>query len=192
MRAAMRIARRIDRASRATGRIAAWIVLAACLVTIFNALARYGFHFAQALLLDLPSFLFAAIVLGGASRTLAEGSHIRVDILYRSLGTRARAVIDIIGNLMFLIPFCLVMIVMGWPAFLSSWRLGEGALTPGGLPQWPVKALIPFSFALLLAQALSELVKSVPAACGLDGMPPAVGRSDRDTLVHKLSSGGAP
>ncbi len=84
-------ARRIDAASAAIGRLAAWLVLVACLLSVCNALMRYGAHFAQPMLLDLPMLLFAGIVLGGAPRTLAENSHIRVDILYRSLAPRRRA-----------------------------------------------------------------------------------------------------
>lgn len=186
------LAARIDRASAAIGRMAAWLVLAACLVSIFNSLMRYGAHFAQQLVLDLPPILFAGIVLGAAPKTLAENSHIRVDILFRSLDPRRRSLIDILGLLVFLIPFCVTMIVLGLPVFLASWRIGEGPLTPGGLPQWPARALIPLAFTLLLAQALSELVKSMAAALGLDAPPQRIAGQDLDTSARTLRSSGAP
>jgi TRAP-type mannitol/chloroaromatic compound transport system permease small subunit len=186
------VSRRIDAATTAIGRMAAWLVLAACLVSIFNALMRYGAHFAQPSLLDLPMLLFACIVLGAAPRTLAENSHIRVDILSRWLGARRRAFIDIIGNLAFLIPLCVVMIVSGLPSFASSLRIGEGSVTPGGLPQWPAKALIPAAFTLLLAQALSELVKSIAAARGLAISVSPAGRLNLDDSTSTPRPSGVP
>ncbi|MFI5011339.1 MAG: TRAP transporter small permease subunit [Hyphomicrobiales bacterium] len=181
----------VDAATAAIGRLAAWLVLAACLLSIFNALMRYGAHFAHPLLLDLPVLLFAGIVLCGAPLTLAENSHIRVDILFRSLGARRRAVLDIIGNLLFLVPLCVVMLAEGVPFFASAWTIGEGSVTPGGLPQWPAKALIPAAFALLFVQALSELVKSVAVARGLEAGSPT-GRLNLDDPVASLRSSGAP
>ena len=181
------LSRRIDEATAIIGRMAAWLVLAASLISIFNSLMRYGAHFAQQALLDLPPLLFAGIVLGAAPKTLAENSHIRVDILFRALEPRRRALIDILGNLCFLMPLCVVMLVMGVPFFLDSWRIGEGPLTPGGLPQWPAKALLPAAFALLLAQALSELVKS---AATLRGVEPS--RPSHDDAADALHSSGAP
>ncbi|SEE00829.1 TRAP-type mannitol/chloroaromatic compound transport system, small permease component [Rhizobiales bacterium GAS191] len=186
-------ARRIDALTAAIGRMAAWLVLAACLLSVFNALMRYGAHFAQPLLLDLPMLLFAFIVLCGAPRALAENSHIRVDILFRALSPRRRALVDILGHLLFLIPLCLVMIIAGLPFFLGSWRIGEGALTPGGLPQWPGKALVPFAFALLLVQALSELVKALAVARGLEiSSAPVSGLLHGEDAAASLRSSGAP
>jgi TRAP-type mannitol/chloroaromatic compound transport system permease small subunit len=185
-------ARRIDALTGAIGRLAAWLVLAACLLSIFNALMRYGAHFAQALLLDLPMLLFAGIVLCGAPKALAEDSHIRVDILFRALSPRRRALVDIFGNLVFLIPLCLVMIVAGLPFFLGSWRIGEGALTPGGLPQWPGKALVPLAFALLLLQALSQLAKAVAAARGLESSAAPAAGPQLEAAAASLRSSGAP
>ena len=184
-------ARRIDRVTAGVGRFAAWLVLAACLVSVANALLRYGAHFAEPVLLDLPVLLFAGIVLGAAPRTLLENSHIRVDILYRSLAPRRRALIDLFGNLLFLMPLCLFMIVESVPFFASSWRIGEGSVTPGGLPQWPAKALIPAGFALLLLQGLSELVKAIGALRGFEP-PSRSSASAASDDAKALRSSGAP
>jgi TRAP-type mannitol/chloroaromatic compound transport system permease small subunit len=184
-------AHRIEKVTAGVGRIAAWLVLLACLLSVANALLRYGAHFAAPALLDLPVLLFAGIVLGAAPRTLAENSHIRVDILYRSLPPRRRAAIDLLGNLLFLIPFCLVMLVESLPFFASSWRIGEGSSTPGGLPQWPAKALIPAGFALLLLQALSEIVKAIGTLRGIEP-PSATSASPVSEEAQALRSSGAP
>jgi TRAP-type mannitol/chloroaromatic compound transport system permease small subunit len=184
--------RRIDAASAAIGRMAAWLVLAACLLSVLNALLRFGAHFAKPMMLDLPVLLFAAIVLGCAPRTLAEDSHIRVDILYRSLSRRRRAVLDMLGHLIFLVPLCAIMIVEGVPFFAISWRIGEASVTPGGLPQWPVKALIPAAFGLLLIQALSEFIKSFAIARGVEISQTPSAASHPEDRASPLASSGAP
>lgn len=185
------VARRIDAVAAFVGRLAGWLVLVACLISVANALLRYGVHFARPILLDLPLFLFAGIVLGGAPRTLAENSHIRVDILYRAFTPRAKMVIDILGHVIFLVPLCLIMIAEGLPFFAGSWRIGEGSITPGGLPQWPAKALIPAAFALLLLQALSEIIKASAVLRGIEP-PPAAAASTSDGDSVALRSSGAP
>ena len=99
--------------------------------------------------------------------------------------------LDIIGNLIFLMPLCIVMIAEGLPFFASSWRIGEGSLTPGGIPQWPAKALIPAAFALLLLQALSEIVKSISFLRGIEPAPAASGATSAEE-ARALRSSGAP
>src|SRR6476619_3491921 len=130
LKSLLRLARGIDRANAAVGRLCAWLVLVACLVSALNSLLRYGAHFAQQLLVDLPTLCFAGIVLAAAPKTLAEDSHIRVDILFRALGPRARATIDVIGSIVFLMPFCALIVVMGSSSFLASWRIWEASPTP--------------------------------------------------------------
>ncbi|MBV9741671.1 MAG: TRAP transporter small permease subunit [Hyphomicrobiales bacterium] len=183
--------RRIDAVTAFVGRVAGWLVLVACLISVVNALLRYGAHFARPMLLDFPLLLFAGIVLGGAPRTLAENSHIRVDILYRTLSPRSKTIVDVLGHGIFLVPFCILMIIEGLPFSTSSWRIGEGSITPGGLPQWPTKALIPAAFALLLLQALSEIIKAIANLRGIE-TPPIAASSTPDGESLALRSSGAP
>jgi TRAP-type mannitol/chloroaromatic compound transport system permease small subunit len=191
LNALLRLARRIDHANAAIGRAAAWLVLAACLVSVANSLLRYGAHFAQQLLVDLPTLCFAAIVLGAAPKTLAEDGHIRVDILFRALRPRACAMIDVIGSLVFLLPFCVLIIVMGSSSFLASWRIAEASATPGGMPQWAARALIPAAFALLLVQGVAQLVKGLATAIGLEPPPPPTSAGPSEASGHSPRDGAA-
>jgi TRAP-type mannitol/chloroaromatic compound transport system permease small subunit len=63
------------------------------------------------------------------------------------------------------------MIVTGIPFFLKSWRIGEQSFSAGGLPQWPTKSLVMIGFALLMLQAISELIKRVAVMRGLIADP---------------------
>ncbi|MDH5675774.1 MAG: TRAP transporter small permease subunit [Myxococcales bacterium] len=166
MQRLLSLAAPLDRLSAATGRAVSWLSLLMVLLGAFNALARYLGRFAS---LDLSSnayielqwYLFSALFLLGAADTLRKDGHVRVDVFYGRLPPRGRAAIDLAGTLLLLIPFCVLVIYMSWPAVLSSWQLAEQSPDPGGLPRYPIKTLIPLCFALLILQALSEALKAL-------------------------------
>lgn len=172
MSALLRLSRGIDALNRAIGRAAAWGSLAMVLMGAFNALAR---HFDRAAGGGLSSnafvegqwYLFSLVFLFGAPYALRAGAHVRVDVFYGRLPQRARHWIDLLGGLLFTIPFCTFALWIAWPSVAESWSIREGSPDPGGLPRWPIKAAVPLAFALLLLQALSETVKRAAALCGM-------------------------
>jgi TRAP-type mannitol/chloroaromatic compound transport system permease small subunit len=107
------------------------------------------------------------VVLLGAAYTLKANEHIRIDILTSRLSQRARDWIDVIGHIFFLTPLCLLMLWLGVPFFMRSFASGEISSSAGGLIVWPAKMLVPLGFALLLAQAMSELIKRIAFMRGL-------------------------
>jgi TRAP-type mannitol/chloroaromatic compound transport system permease small subunit len=76
---------------------------------------------------------------------------------------RVRLWIDIVGGLLFLMPICLILIHFTWPWFVDSWEIGEQSSNAGGLIRWPVKFLLPFGFALMALQGISEIIKRIAA-----------------------------
>ena len=84
-----------------------------------------------------------------------------MDVLYERLGRRARAWIDLIGSVLFLVPFAVVMLWVSWGPVVRSWSILETSPDPGGLPRYPLKTVILVSFFLLLLQAISQIVKNV-------------------------------
>jgi TRAP-type mannitol/chloroaromatic compound transport system permease small subunit len=181
----LRISRAVDRFSRFLGVIANWLVLLAALVCALDALLRYSMNGVLWLnvwlggsgltwlfdfyknnsntLRDTQLLMFAGMVMLGSAWTLKVNEHVRVDLFYTSGSDRKRLWIDITGCLFFLIPFCVVMIGFSWPWFVDSFRIGEGSVNAGGLPRWPAKFFVPFGFAVLLLQGLSELLKCLAA-----------------------------
>jgi TRAP-type mannitol/chloroaromatic compound transport system permease small subunit len=143
----------------------AWLTLVMVLVGSFNALARYfgrwaGVNLSSNAWLELQWYLFSLVFLLGAAHTLERGAHVRVDVLYGRLSLRARAWIDLLGALLFLVPFTLFALWVSWPAVRNSWAIREGSGDPGGLPRFPIKTAILVGFGLLLVQGLSEAVKA--------------------------------
>jgi TRAP-type mannitol/chloroaromatic compound transport system permease small subunit len=171
MSALLRLARGIDALNRAVGRAAAWLSLAMVLMGSFNALARYfdraaGGGLSSNAFVEGQWYLFSLVFLLGAPHALRAGAHVRVDVLYGRLPERGRHWIDFLGGLLFTIPFCVFALWIAWPAVHESWAIREGSPDPGGLPRWPVKAVIPLAFALLLLQGASETIKRAAALAG--------------------------
>jgi TRAP-type mannitol/chloroaromatic compound transport system permease small subunit len=162
----LRIADLIDRFSDWSGKTLRWLTLAMVLVASFNALARYAGKFMGSTLssntyIELQWYLFSLLFLLGGAYALRTNSHVRVDVLFSRLSDRGKAWIDLTGTILLLIPFCLLMLWVSWPAVYNSWAVLEGSPDPGGLPRYLIKTAIPVAFLALLAQGFSLLIRSL-------------------------------
>lgn len=167
MGALLAFSRAVDAVSDRFGRVADWMVLAACAVSAGNAFLRYGISASSNAWLELQWYLFAGVVMLGGAHTLFRNEHVRVDILYGWVAPRTRLWIDILGLILFLLPAMALLAWMTWPFFLDSFWRGEVSANPGGLLRWPVKLLLPLGFGLMVAQGLSELVKRIAVLRGI-------------------------
>ncbi|MCA0433873.1 MAG: TRAP transporter small permease subunit [Proteobacteria bacterium] len=187
MQGLLALSRAIDGVSRRMGIVANWLVLLAALACALDAIMRYSvsglLHISNNLgaaggigqllfdlyrnnsntLRDLQLFMFAGMVMLGASWTLKVNEHVRVDLFYTWVSDRTRIWIDTIGCVAFLMPFCIIMIYFSWPWFMESWNTSEMSVNAGGMARWPVKLFFPVGFALILLQGVSELIKCAAA-----------------------------
>ena len=163
MEGLLRLSRLIDAINDRFGVIANWLVLLACLISAGNAASRYLFNASSNAWLEVQWYMFAAMVLLGGPHTLKRNEHVRVDLIYSSLSERTRIWIDIICDLLFLLPICVILVYFTWPWFTESWRINETSSNAGGLIRWPVKLVLPVGFALMALQGVSELIKRVEA-----------------------------
>lgn len=155
-----------DRLSAAIGWVSARLVVAMVAVGALGAVLRYlarplGIAPALNALADLQWMLFSAVFLLGAAWALSTDSHVRVDVLYGRLSARRRALVDLVGTVGLLIPFCALLLWATWPAVVQSVAIREGALDPGGLPRWPVRMLVPLGLGLLGLQGVAQALKAV-------------------------------
>lgn len=165
-------ARQIDRITEKLGRFISWLILIMVLIGAFNALARKqaeftGVNLSSNAFIETQWYLFAVVFLLGASYTFRHGGHVRVDVFYGRLGKRGKARINLLGNLIFMIPFCLFMLYFTWPSLVHSWQVMEQSPDPGGLPRYPIKSVIPLAFSLLLLQGLADTIKQLAVLQGL-------------------------
>lgn len=171
MKGLLRLARGIDALNQFVGRGVMWLVLAATLISAGNAALRYGFDVSSNAWLEIQWYLFGLIFLLGAGYTLKHNGHVRIDILYGRFSPRARAWVDLIGGLLFLLPLCGLMIWMGWHGFADSFMVNETSPDAGGLSRWPIKLAIPAGFALLALQGVAEIIKRAAYLAGLAPLP---------------------
>ncbi len=163
MEGLLKLSRDIDYVNDRFGVIANWLVLLACLISAGNAASRYLFSESSNAWLEVQWYMFAGMVLLGGPHTLRLNEHVRVDLVYSALSERARIWIDIVGDLLFLLPICVILVYFTWPWFVDSWRIDETSSNAGGLVRWPVKLVLPVGFALMALQGLSELIKRIEA-----------------------------
>jgi TRAP-type mannitol/chloroaromatic compound transport system permease small subunit len=166
LRALLLLSEFIDRVNEKIGVFANLLVLLSCLVSAGNAMVRYAFNVSSNGWLEAQWYMFAVMVMLGASYTLKRNEHVRVDILYMMMSERAHLWLDLICGLVFLIPSCTLLVWLSWPFFMQSFLVNEWSSNAGGLLRWPVKLLLPVGFGLLALQGVSEVIKRAAALRG--------------------------
>ncbi len=166
MRPFLGLSTAIDLLNEKIGYICNFLVLAACIVSAANAMIRYAFGYSSNGWLELQWYMFAILVMFGASYTFKRNEHVRVEILYLMLSERGQIWLDLIGTLFFLIPACLLLSYLSWPFFLQSYAVGEVSGNAGGLIRWPIKLVVPVGLVMLAIQGISEVIKRIAALQG--------------------------
>jgi TRAP-type mannitol/chloroaromatic compound transport system permease small subunit len=141
------------------------------LISAGNAVVRKAFNYSSNSLLEIQWYLFAMIFLLCAGYTLKHNEHVRIDIITSRFSARVRAGIDIFGTLFFLLPVAGLILWLSWPVFVEAYTRNEVSTNAGGLVIWPARLMIPVGFALLMAQAVSELIKRIAFLRGLIADP---------------------
>jgi TRAP-type mannitol/chloroaromatic compound transport system permease small subunit len=166
MRPLLALSTAIDQLNEKIGYICNFLVLAACIVSAANAMIRYAFGYSSNGWLELQWYMFAILVMFGASYTFKRNEHVRVEIFYLMLRERGQIWLDLIGTLFFLIPACLLLSYLSWPFFLQSYAVGEVSGNAGGLLRWPIKLVVPVGLVMLALQGVSEVIKRIAALQG--------------------------
>lgn len=157
-----KIVQKIDSFSELTGKSVSWLTLVLVLITCYDVITRYVFKVSSVAIVELEWHLFAVIFFVGAAYTLKHEDHVRVDLLYSKFSPKTQALINILGTILFLIPFCLLVIYSSRNFVLNSFTIGETSPDPGGLPaRYILKSILPLSFILLLLQGVALLLKSI-------------------------------
>lgn len=147
------------------GRITSWLNVVIIVIIVIDVLFRYLFSETRTWVIELEWQLFALIFLLGMSFTLQQNRHIRVDLFYENFSAANKKRIDLLGNLLFLIPWCLVVIVTGYKYAANSFYIQEGSPNPNGLPyRYIIKSFISLGFVLLLLSGIAtsfKLFKSI-------------------------------
>lgn len=167
MSALLQLSRLIDALNERVGRSVSWLVLAAVVISALNAVVRKAFNYSSNAYLEIQWYLFAAVFLLAAGYTMLRQEHVRIDIILGRFSKRTQITVEAVCIVLFLFPFGVTVIDLVWPLVTKAYVMGEMSSNSGGLIRWPVFALVPVGFALLLLQGVSELIKRVAFLMGL-------------------------
>jgi len=162
----------IDGLNERVGYVISWLTTVLVLVVCYDVFTRYFLRSSSVAVQELEWHLFAVIFLVGAAYTLKHEGHVRVDVIYSHLGPKGKAIIDLIGGLVFLIPFSILVIWTSHAFIGMSWSIAETSPDPGGLPyRWLLKAMIPLGLGLVLLQGIAMTIRAFFTLIGrpLDG-----------------------
>lgn len=159
-----RFADTIDRFTTAIGRGAAWLVLAIVLLQFALVLARYVFGLGSIWLTETVMYGHATLFLLASAWTLRAGGHVRVDVFYADASPRTRAIVDLAGALLLLLPFALVLLWLAAPYAARSWAVLERSQETSGLPLvFALKTLIPVFAVMMALQGAAQAIRAVQA-----------------------------
>lgn len=161
--------RTLDRFSDIIGWIAATLMLVLLLNVFYDAIMRYFFRTGSIAMQEMEWHIFSAIFLFGMSYTLKEDGHVRVDIFYDNFKPKLKAIVNIGGTFLFLIPLA-YLIIDGSIWFVNeAYTMGEISGDPGGLThRYLIKAVIPVSFVFLIISATGFVVRNIRMYRGLE------------------------
>ena len=144
------------------GRSVSWLTLLMVLVTFFVVLLRYAFDSGSIAMQESITYLHSMIFLIGASWTLQQDAHVRVDIFYTQFGAEGRAWVDFVGSVFLLLPVMVFISWISWDYVSSSWSVLEGSREAGGLAGvYLLKSLILVFTTLLMLQGLVQALESM-------------------------------
>jgi TRAP-type mannitol/chloroaromatic compound transport system permease small subunit len=168
----MPLARMIDALSGAVGQLLAALVPLLVALTFGLVVARYALGIGSIAAQELVLWLHAVVFMLGAAVCLRHGRHVRVDVLQQRWTPRTRAWVELVGVLLFLLPFAGLLLWLSLDYVAASWAQREGSREPGGLPAlYLLKGVIPLAAGLLILQGLAEVLRAIAAVRGRDGMP---------------------
>jgi len=167
-----RIERTINRFSDVLGWIAGALTFVMLVNVFYDAIMRYFFRSGSIALQEMEWHIFSVVFLFGISYALKEDGHVRVDILYDRFDPKWKAIVNIGGTLLFLIPLA-VLIANGSTWYVhEAYTQGEISGDPGGLThRYLIKAVIPLSFCFLIISAAGFVVRNIRVYRGEEALP---------------------
>jgi TRAP-type mannitol/chloroaromatic compound transport system permease small subunit len=153
---------RIHQLNEWMGNSISWLTFALVLLVVVDVVYRRALHDTQTWIMELEWHLFALIFLISAGYAFLHDRHVRVDLFYTRFSEKEKALVDLVGGVLFLLPWCAMIIFFGFHFSKDAFLLGEGSPDPGGLP---ARFLIKFSMVvgafLLMLQGIASIFKAI-------------------------------
>ncbi len=157
----LKIIKIVDLINEWAGRVASILGYALFVVVVLGVIARKVFNRPFIWNFEASYMLYAAMFLLGFGYTLRHKMHVTIDVIYAALGPKAQLFFDILGFILFLVPFAYVSLESSTIFTIQSWQILEHSQSTWAPPIYPFKTLMPIAFILLVLQAIAEIIKSI-------------------------------
>jgi len=158
-----------ERVNVAVGKAVAWLTLFMVIVTCVVVVLRYAFSSGWIWMQETVTWAHGVVFMLAAAYTLSGDEHVRVDIFYRNASARRKAVVDLLGSLLLLLPVCAFLLWASFDYAAASWSVAEASRQTGGLPGlFLLKSVIPLTALMLLLQGLAMAARSIAVLLGAD------------------------
>lgn len=162
MPGSQRLVSAIDTFTEWTGTVIAWLAAAMALLTTMVVIMRYGFNTGSIAGQEAVTYLHATLFMLGAAYALKTDAHVRVDIFYRGFKPATRAWINALGGIVFLLPLCVLIVMISGDYVRQAWRIREISADSGGIPAvFLLKSLIPAMAVTLFLQGVAEVLRNL-------------------------------
>lgn len=156
-----KIAQWINQLNYRMGQMISWLTLILVALVIIVVLSRYLLGIGSIAVQESVTYVHAVIFMLGLAFTLQRGGHVRVDIFYRDFSARRKAIVDLIGTVIFLLPFCGLILFGSWDYVMASWSIKESSSETGGIAAvYLLKTLMLFMPITLALQGLAQIIDS--------------------------------
>jgi len=138
------------------GKVAGYLNLVLIVLIVVDVALRSLFSLTGAWVVEAEWHLFAIIFLLGIPYALQKDRHVRVDLFYERFAAKDKRLVNLVGTLIFLLPWAAVLLFTGWHYAAEAWASSEGSPNPNGIPYFfPIKAMIPLAAGLLILQGIA-------------------------------------
>lgn len=173
----------VEKFTEVTGRFISWATVTMVILVVLVVITRYFLGLGSIALQESVTYLHCLVFMMGFAFTLKHDGHVRVDIFYRGFSPRFKAIVNLIGGLLFLIPFCLLIFFTSWDYVLASWVIRETSAENNGLPFiYLLKTLMLLMPATLVLQGIAEIIRSSLVLSGADVSVNAMTDSTESTI----------
>jgi TRAP-type mannitol/chloroaromatic compound transport system permease small subunit len=150
------------RINRILGKILSGVLLLMALNVFFDVIMRYFFRNSSVGMQEMEWHLFSIVILFGVSVALLDEGHVRVDFLYDRYTEKSKAIINITGTVLFLVPLALLILFGSFDFVKDAYDIKEISEDPGGLPfRWIIKGMIPLAFLVLVYSSIGYTIKNI-------------------------------
>ena len=173
----------VEKFTEVTGRFISWATVTMVILVVLVVITRYFLGLGSIALQESVTYLHCLVFMMGFAFTLKHDGHVRVDIFYRRFSPRFKAIVNLVGGLLFLIPFCLLIFFTSWDYVLASWVIRETSAENNGLPFiYLLKTLMLLMPATLVLQGIAEIIRSGLVLSGADVSVNAMTDSTESTI----------